>query len=234
MSETAAQPPIRLNADFSQPALMRATEAEWSPSPSPGVTRRMLDRVGGEKARVTSVVRYAPNSRFPSHAHDLGEEFFVLSGVFSDVSGDFEAGTYVRNPPGSAHAPWTEPGCVILVKLRQMHSGDDAFVRIPPQSQHWRTIGEAHDEALLYEDLIERVTLQRLTPGQRDWTPALEGGGELYVLEGAVETNHASLVAGDWLRLPPGDALTAASPAGALVWFKQGHLGRVLGLDETG
>ncbi|GAL13613.1 hypothetical protein JCM19233_4618 [Vibrio astriarenae] len=51
-----------------------------------------LDRVGGEVARATSIVRYKPNSAFSPHTHDGGEEFFVLEGVFSDEHGDYPQG----------------------------------------------------------------------------------------------------------------------------------------------
>ncbi len=110
----------RINADFSQRVVIATNEMPWIPSPQAGVERRMLDRIGGEVARATSLVRYAPASTFPEHGHALGEEFLVLNGVFSDEHGDYPAGTYVRNPPLSHHSPRTAPGCTILVKLRQM------------------------------------------------------------------------------------------------------------------
>ena len=61
---------------------------EWIASPAGGVDRKMLDRIGDEKARATSIVRYAADSAFPEHEHPLGEEFYVLEGVFSDEHGD--------------------------------------------------------------------------------------------------------------------------------------------------
>src|SRR5690348_1820996 len=105
--------PTAVRANFAKREVVRLNEEPWQPSPAPGVERRMLDRVGGEVARATSVVRYAPNSAFQSHSHEEGEEFLVLEGVFSDEQGDYPAGTYVRNPPGSSHAPRTQDGCTI-------------------------------------------------------------------------------------------------------------------------
>src|ERR1700745_2169833 len=110
----------RINADFSERVVIATGDLPWIPSPQAGVERRMLDRIGGEVARATSLVRYAAASSFPAHEHALGEEFLVLSGVFSDEHGDYPAGTYVRNPPHSWHTPRTAPGCTIFVKLRQM------------------------------------------------------------------------------------------------------------------
>ncbi|MEL6423217.1 MAG: cupin domain-containing protein, partial [Pseudomonadota bacterium] len=106
-----------INADFARRVAIDTRAMPWSPSPMPGVDRRMLDRIGEEKARATSIVRYAPNSSFPSHRHPGGEELFILEGVFEDEHGSYPAGTYVRNPPGTAHAPASTDGCVIFVKL---------------------------------------------------------------------------------------------------------------------
>ena len=108
---------MNLNSDFGARAAVHAAQLDWTPSPIPGVDRRMLDRIGDEVARATSIVRYAPHSRFPSHTHGGGEEFLVLDGVFQDEHGDYSAGTYVRNPPTSSHTPGSEPGCTIFVKL---------------------------------------------------------------------------------------------------------------------
>ena len=67
-----------VNADFSRRVVIATDEMRWIPSPQPGIDRRLLDRIGGEVARATSLVRYAPNSAFPAHEHALGEEFLVL------------------------------------------------------------------------------------------------------------------------------------------------------------
>src|SRR6201993_3091070 len=117
-------PGMNLNSDFAARAAVHAGRLDWTPSPIPGVDRRMLDRIGDEVARATSIVRYAPHSRFPSHTHGGGEEFLVLDGVFQDEHGDYPAGTYVRNPPTSSHTPGSQPGCTIFVKLWQFDPSD--------------------------------------------------------------------------------------------------------------
>jgi anti-sigma factor ChrR (cupin superfamily) len=96
---------MKLNADFTKRAVVHAATLDWQASPMAGVERRMLDRIGDEVARATSIVRYAPHSQFSPHEHDGGEEFLVLEGVFQDEYGDFPAGCYVRNPPQSRHTP---------------------------------------------------------------------------------------------------------------------------------
>jgi|SRR4051794_7629739 len=122
---------MNLNADFTKRTVVHAATLDWKASPMPGVDRRMLDRIGDEVARATTIVRYAPQSRFSPHVHGGGEEFFVLEGVFQDEQGDFPAGSYVRNPPQSHHTPGSKPGCTIFVKRSPL---------LPPQlrAHRWR------------------------------------------------------------------------------------------------
>lgn len=121
-------PTMRVNDDFSARVLVHSSRLDWVPSPIAGVDRRMLDRIGDEVARATSVVSYAPHSSFSRHTHAGGEEFLVLDGVFSDEHGDYPAGTYIRNPPTSAHTPSSSGGCVIFVKLWQFDPADRTSV----------------------------------------------------------------------------------------------------------
>lgn len=104
----------------SAPEIIHTDEMDWSASPSPGVWRKRLERVGPPEAgRVRSVVRYDAGSAFSEHPHPDEEEILVLEGVFSDHSGDYPAGSYLLNPEGFAHAPFSEPGCTLFVKLKQ-------------------------------------------------------------------------------------------------------------------
>ena len=111
---------MELNANFSERVTITPAQYKWVDSPQPGVERMMLDRIGDEVARATSIVRYAPNSQFPAHSHTGGEEYIVLQGTFADENGEYPAGTYVRNPIGTSHSPRVgAEGAVILVKLQQ-------------------------------------------------------------------------------------------------------------------
>lgn len=105
---------MKINHNLHLPALVDTSTAKRLPSPTKGVMRLVLKREGGKKViRSTSIVSYAPNSQFSSHEHPKEEEFFVLSGAFSDEHGDYPAGTYVRNQPGSSHKPFSRNGCLI-------------------------------------------------------------------------------------------------------------------------
>jgi len=110
---------MKINADFNQRVVVHSANMDWIDSPMAGVSRRPLDRVGGEVARATSIVRYAPNGKFSPHVHTGGEEFVVLEGVFQDEHGDYPKDSYIRNPPQSSHTPGSKDGCVIFVKLWQ-------------------------------------------------------------------------------------------------------------------
>jgi len=107
---------MRIRADSSETIVLQTNELPWEPSPAPGIERRYLSR-DEEKGLVTSIVRYASGASFPAHTHSAGEEIFVLEGTFADENGTYPAGTYLRNPPGSRHHPFSPDGCVIFVKL---------------------------------------------------------------------------------------------------------------------
>jgi anti-sigma factor ChrR (cupin superfamily) len=217
---------MKLHADLSRPAIIDSTSLAWVPSPSPGVERRMLERDGDEVARATSIVRYAPGSEFPTHRHGGGEEFMVLEGVFSDEHGDFPAGTYVRNPVGSSHAPRTAPGCTIFVKLRQMDPDDQTQVAIDTKAGDW-VAGDMPGlfRMPLYEFGAERVWLTKMGAGCAAAPHSHPGGEEVLVLEGSVEDENGIHGKGTWFRLPPGSFHSPRTDDGCLLWVKQGHLG---------
>ena len=216
---------MNVNADLSQRAVVQSEELPWVDSPLPGVQRRMLERDGGEVARATSIVRYAPNSAFAPHAHGGGEEFLVLEGVFSDESGDFGPGMYVRNPPGSEHTPRSAAGCTIFVKLRQMAPEDREFVRVDTARAPWQP-GAAPGVSVmpLHERGAERVRLVRLAPETRLERHEHPGGEEILVLDGAFEDELGRYPKGTWLRNPPGSAHGAFSREGCTLFVKTGHL----------
>jgi anti-sigma factor ChrR (cupin superfamily) len=214
----------RLNADFTQRVVIATDALPWVLSPQVGVERRMLDRIGGEVARATSLVRYAPHSSFPAHSHGLGEEFLVLEGVFSDEHGDYPAGTYVRNPPGSHHSPRTEPGCTILVKLRQMAPSERERVVVDPAKATWEPGEITGHSRLRLHSAGERVTMERLTAGTALAAAECTGGEEIFVLAGDLRDGTGSYRAGDWIRNPPGFRRALSSEHGATFWSKRGHL----------
>jgi hypothetical protein len=217
---------MEINADFDKRVVVHAASMPWVPSPMPGVDRRMLDRIGEEVARATSLVRYAPRSKFSAHVHPGGEEFIVLDGVFQDEHGDYPAGSYVRNPPESSHTPGSEPGCTIFVKLMQFDPADRTHVRIDMNNLE---LARSLDHpgvaaALLFEDRRETVRLEQWDAGAHV-VMVLPEGGEFLILQGDCWDGADGLRAQSWLRIPRGGRLDAkAGAAGARVWVKTRHL----------
>lgn len=213
-----------INADFTRPAIVSAHQYHWVASPQIGVERVMLDRVGAEQARATSIVRYAPDSRFPRHQHPGGEEILVLSGTFSDEGGDYPAGWYLRNPPGSSHQPSSADGAIIFVKLQQMPAGEQGQVRIDTREpDNWQRQGLA-EVCPLFQSAYEQVCLLRLAPGARLFGERALGM-ELLVLEGGIMMGSTAHERGSWLRLPAGEGADLfAGPQGTTVYLKTGHL----------
>jgi len=217
---------MNINANFGARAAVHAARLDWTPSPIPGVDRRMLDRVGDEIARATSIVRYAPHSHFSSHTHGSGEEFLVLDGIFQDEHGDYPAGTYVRNPPTSSHTPSSEPGCTIFVKLWQFDPDDRIQMRTDTSALSFMPAADLSgvEFALLYESAWELVLLERWTPDISISVP-VPAGIELLVLDGSFIEGGEEFTPLSWLRLPAGARLQAtAGRSGCKVWVKSGHL----------
>ena len=221
---------MKKNADFQSRASVINKDNEWLPSPMPGVHRKMLDRIGDEVARATTIVRYAPGSQFSEHTHTGGEEFIVLEGVFQDQSGDFPAGSYVRNPPQSAHTPSSKPGCIIFVKLWQFDMTDRTPVHLnmndialsPDTARPGVKVGD------IYSDDRETVRVEEWEAGTIS-TIETNDGAEILVLSGSLSENGETLQQHDWLRLPDGyTAVLKAGETGVKIWLKTGHLKYVI------
>ena len=216
---------MELNADFSRRVALHAADLVWQASPMPGVQRKMLDRIGDEVARATTLVRYAPGSRFSAHTHDGGEEFLVLEGVFQDEQGDYRAGSYVRNPPTSRHTPASQAGCTIFVKLWQFDPEDRTSVRMDTSGLNFEDIADRPGVTVapLFSDDREVVRLERWAAGARI-TLDVSAGMELLVLEGGFAESGETFTRHSWLRLPAGaHADASAGDAGCTVWVKTGH-----------
>ena len=213
-----------IHSDFSLRAVVTPADHRWVASPQPGVERVMLDRIGAERARATSLVRYLPHSVFPAHGHPGGEEILVLSGTFSDDSGDYGSGWYLRNPPGSSHRPSSLDGALIFVKLWQMPEDDSTTVRINTHDPaSWHREG-THEVCPLYQSAHEGVSLQRHPSGESVIVDT-QGGAELLVLDGQLVEGHGRFERGSWMRLPPGaNGALMAGAEGVTIYLKTGHL----------
>jgi hypothetical protein len=216
--------PEPLNGDLAARVVVDAKSLPWTASPSGTVWRRRLHHVGApESGQVTSIVRYERGSAFPVHEHPDGEEILVLEGVFSDEHGDWPAGTYLLNPEGFRHAPFSREGCLLFVKLRQFPGRDRTHVAIETRTMPWTT-EKGRDLKRLYsqEGYTDRTYLERwradTTPGER----AYPLGAELLVLQGSFEDEQGRYGEHTWLRLPPRSRLAPRSAGGCELYVKEG------------
>jgi len=191
-----------LNLNFNERVVIDTTQHQWQPSPLPGVSRKPLARENAESGHATSIVRYEPGSSFKRHSHPLGEEIFVLEGVFSDETGDYPAGSYLRNPPGSSHAPFSENGCTIFVKLQQFDPADSASVRVDTHNTHWLP-GQGRLEVMPLHQFNGQHTALVKWPANERFQPHKHfGGEEILVLSGKFIDEHGHYPQGTWLRSP--------------------------------
>jgi anti-sigma factor ChrR (cupin superfamily) len=213
-----------LNMDFSQRIVIDTNQRDWVSSPMPGVWRKPLAREEAEGGHATSIVRYEPGSAFRAHDHPGGEEILVLEGTFSDETGDYPAGTYFRNPVGFRHAPFSEDGCVLLVKLHQFQSDDQAQVVIGTASTPFQP-GQGKLEVLpLHQHGSEQVALVRWPPGAKFQPHTHFGGEEIYVISGELRDEFGAYPAGSWIRSPHLSKHNPCVEAETLIWVKVGHL----------
>lgn len=216
---------MKINADFTQPVLVDAQQLDWIASPAAGVDRRMLFRIGDEVARATSIVRYAPGSQFPRHVHGGGEEILVLEGTFQDEHGDYPAGSYFRNPPGTSHVPAAKDGCTIFVRLWQFRKEDQMhIVRQPGEGDALETRNGALSARLLFRDEAEEVRIEEWQGNATVSVPNARGI-EFIVLAGSVRIGGIHLGSQGWGRLPAGMPLEAHVGAETVtLWIKDAEL----------
>jgi anti-sigma factor ChrR (cupin superfamily) len=215
-----------IHSDFGERIVLHTDELVWQPSPQDGVQRKYLDRVGDEVARASSIVRYEPNTSFAQHAHDGGEEILVLDGCFSDEKGDYSAGMYLRNPPGSQHAPFSKDGCTLFVKLRQFERSDHQELRINTKASDWYPgLVPGLSVMPLHEHQGISTALVRWAPNTVFNPHVHPGGEEIYVLDGVFHDEFGVYPKGSWIRSPRySKHAPFTGSEGALIYVKVGHL----------
>ena len=227
-AELASRMDGSINGDLTCRAFVDSRFLEWMPSPSGTVWRKRLHRVGPiESGQVTTVVRYDPGASFPTHDHPEGEEILVLDGVFSDEHGDWHAGSYLLNPEGFRHAPFSRSGCLLFVKLRQFPGVGRKHVVCDTHSLPWESSLNAGVKCkLLYRqaEFVDSVRLEKWAPATDCGIVQYDRGAELFVVEGEFSDIDGSYAAGCWLRLPAGTSHHPRSAGGCTVYIKEAGL----------
>jgi anti-sigma factor ChrR (cupin superfamily) len=215
---------MNINIDYSKRVVINHHDLPWIKSPDLGVERRLLERLGDEVAKATSIVRYQPDSKFQIHTHDFGEEIFVLDGIFSDETGNYPAGTYIMNPPGSSHTPFSESGCTLFVKLRYLGSDQVERELVDTKTAPWYQgmVSGLHVMPLMKQG--SGSTLVRWAP-QTYFNPHRHyGGEEIFVVDGVFEDENGRYPSGSWIRSPHMSLHKPFSKEGCTIFVKTGHL----------
>ncbi len=215
---------MNLHSDYSERVVLNHNDLPWVASPEAGVNRRLMERYGDEVARATSVVRYEPGAVFPKHTHAAGEEIFVLQGTFSDETGEYRAGTYIMNPPGSHHTPLSKDGCTLFVKLH--HLGRDQVHQevVDTNTAPWL---QGMAPGLSVMPLMRQgsgSTLVRWAPQTYFSAHRHFGGEEIFVISGVFEDEHGIYPEGSWIRSPHMSLHKPFSREGCTIFVKTGHL----------
>jgi len=213
-----------LNMNYDLNVVIPFSQDLWIDSPKKGVSRIPYERENTESGKVTSLVRYNPGSSFTNHDHPRGEEIFVLEGVFSDEHGDYPAGTYLRNPPGSNHSPFSNEGCLLLVKLDQFQHGDHKKVIVGTSKSSWRP-GHGNLQVLPLHEFQGVSTALVKWPEDEKFIPHKHfGGEEIFVLQGEFKDEHGSYPKYCWLRSAHLSVHHPYVEKETIIFVKTGHL----------
>jgi anti-sigma factor ChrR (cupin superfamily) len=213
-----------IHGDLSLRTVVDSKTLSWIPSPGGAVLRKRMHLVGPpELGQVTSVVQYLPGSQFHSHDHPEGEEILVLDGIFSDEHGDWPAGTYLLNPEGFRHAPYSRAGCLLFVKLRQFPGRDRRHIVADTASSAWdladgRGVKRLYSQPGYEDSMRLEQWPSRFAIDEREYPL----GAELFVLHGTFDDEHGTYDAHTWLRLPPQSRHRTKTTTGCVLYIKEG------------
>jgi len=213
-----------IHGDLSARVVVDTKTLPWTASPSGTVWRKRLHLVGPtESGQVTSLVRFQENSHFHAHDHPDGEEILVLEGVFSDEFGDWSAASYLLNPEGFRHTPFSRDGCLLFVKLRQFPGRDRRHVATSTEQIAWRPgHGRATKPLYAQEGYADVTRLEEWYPGSTLPDLSYANGAELFVLSGSFQDEHGIYGAHTWLRFPAQSRHSPRTAQGCQLYIKEG------------
>ena len=216
-----------INADLTKRVTVDTNSIPWEESPSGTVWRKPLYRKDGEFGAVTSIVKYDAGGKFRTHTHPQGEEILVLSGEFCDDHGRYPAGTYLLNPDGTQHAPYSDQGCILFVRLRQYDGKDRLQTLIDTNQSEWHpgiidglTVLPLYSQA----NYPENMALVRWQPNTYFHEHTHPGGEEILVLDGTFEDEYGVYPQGTWIRGPHMSLHKPYSREGCTIYVRVGGL----------
>jgi len=210
--------------DFSEKLVINTKLDQLIESTSNGVRILSLENEGIEAGHETSIIEFKAGASRPQHLHPLGEEIFVLEGTFSDENGDYPSGTYIKNSPGSVHAPFSKDGCLLFVKSNQMDPKDTEHFIINTQKTPWRAGHRGLEVLPLHNFGTEGVALVKWPKGERFLQHTHFGGEEIFVLSGEFIDEHGRYPKGTWIRSPHLSSHFPYVEEETIIFVKTGHL----------
>ena len=214
----------KINMDFSKRVAISTVQKDWVESPSKKVLRIRLEREKAESGHATSIVKYQPGATFEAHSHPMGEEIYVIDGIFSDENGDYPAGSYIRNPPGTSHSPFSKTGCTILVKLDQFKAEDSKSINLNTHKLDWSPGHGGLKVMPLHNFRTEGTALVKWPAGEIFLPHTHFGGEEIFVISGSFKDEHGVYPQGSWLRSPHLSQHKPWVDEETVIFVKTGHL----------
>lgn len=213
-----------LNMNFEKRVVIDTNQLSWQRSPASGIWRKPLARAEAERGHATSIVKYEAGATYKEHGHPSGEEIFVLEGVFSDETGDYPAGTYIRNPEGFNHTPFSKQGCTIFVKLYQFQPSDNEQIRINTNQANWLA-GQGNLKVMpLHSFKGESTALVHWPAGEKFVPHVHMGGEEIFVIRGEFIDEYDRYPTGCWIRSPHLSQHYPYVEQDTVILVKVGHL----------
>lgn len=172
---------------------------------------------------VTMLTKFEPGGFFELHGHPGGEEILVLEGTFKDERGVHPPGTYMLNPEGFIHLPYSEEGCLTFVKLRQ-HGGktrQQIRVNIFDLPGQPGVIPEIQVKPIYEQiDYPEKVWIEQWQPGTSLSQVVETEVKEIFVIQGTWSDELGDYPPYSWVRYSPNCPYQPASKDGCLLYVK--------------
>lgn len=219
---------MQLNNDFARAVVVNTLEIPWQQEQSSEVLFRMLEQSNSECSRTTSITRLKSGAVISPLENVAGEEIIVFEGTYTDESGEYPAGSYIKNSTATRPVSVTQTDCTLFIKRGHLQQGDIERVVVDTHNSVWRQGMVGGLSVLpLSEFKGEHSALVRWQPGtvfnpHRHW-----GGEEIYVLDGVFEDEFGCYPAGTWMRSPHLSQHAPFSREGCTIFVKVGHLPEV-------
>jgi hypothetical protein len=213
-----------VNVDFNIPVSVETKLIDWQMSSINGNNKKYFERFERTKYYITVLIQFPAGRTFRKFGHEGGMELLVLSGVFSDSDGDYGAGSYVRNPAGTYHQPFTSNGCTVLLKLGRFQPMDRKRVVIDTMNSahRWLPVADPGVSRLaLHHFSEEDIYLYRIRSECWITFKHENHGLELFICNGSISVKGDLYVPGDWLRYPVGSKVKVSAVGDVCLYVKK-------------